>query len=257
MKKIFFILLLSSLLIINTSSAEYTPSLKTINNNIISYINTNYHISLHIKNNIPQTFPNFTTTEEYSDELINSSLKTLLAILKKFPPTFFNNFYQFDYNGLNIYFVNKINSSELNASAYSLDYQKKYMLVLAITEPNLEKIICHELMHNIEYHILKTKEPFSAWETYNPPNFYYTYSYTKPTNFNYTLKDIPENIYFLDTYSHTYPEEDRARIFENICAYQANLSYYPNLQAKALYLQKELINTYPDLKTSLLFQNLT
>ena len=54
------------------------------------------------------------------------------------------------------------------------------MIVIDINENNLEELLCHELMHNIEFNSKNNKlDNFSKWEDLNPKDFYYTNSYTK------------------------------------------------------------------------------
>ncbi len=114
-------------------------------------------------------------------------------------------------------------------------------------------------MHNLEFNLkAKNITSFLKWDSYNPKDFNYNFSYTKPYTYNYTLEEEPGNIYFIDHYSHTYPEEDRARIFENICSYSENsmLKDYEYLYAKGLYLKKEILTNYPMLENTTLFNSL-
>ncbi len=62
------------------------------------------------------------------------------------------------------------------------------MIVININEPNVEELLCHELMHNTEQvltHDIET--PFKDWKKLNPAEFKYNNSYTKPYIYNYTL----------------------------------------------------------------------
>ena len=92
------------------------------------------------------------------------------------------------------------------------------MIVIDINQPNISELLCHELIHNTEFALnKKSKDIFNEWNKYNPEDFSYNNSYTKEYIYNYTInEENKENIYFIDKYSHTYPTEDRARIFENI-----------------------------------------
>ena len=62
-----------------------------------------------------------------------------------------------------------------------------------------------------------------------------------------------KDIYFIDAYSHTYANEDRARIFESFCSTEDIFSKYPNLKKKAFYLKDEITRVYPSIKDSKLF----
>ena len=252
MKKILFFTFLFFLIFPHSNNSN---SLYIFQNNL----ENTYHLKININKEIDNNYPNFIVNNNLTEKEIYNSLIIISHILANFNADFFQDFYKYNYQGLNINLVSNIipNSKDLNVSAFSLDYQKKYSIVINVTKKPLAKILCHELMHIMEYNIQKEAEPFPNWESYNPSNFYYNYSYSSNYNFNYTLTDKLENIYFLDYYAHSYPEEDRARIFENICAYQAKYSYYPNINNKALYLKEELLKYYPSLLKSKLFENLT
>ncbi len=245
MKKIIFLTIMFFYFTSNTLNDNL--NINQVNQELITDMENTYNIKI---NNASKEFPNFKITKDNNVYQINNALQIISKILSKFNKEFFNTFYKYNYNGLNIYLTNNIVSEDqITPSGLSLDYQKNYILALNINASSLEKVFCHELMHHIEFNMQKESEPFPLWNTYNPPNFYYNYSYTKDYIFNYTLNDPQKNIYFIDYYAHTYPEEDRARIFENICAYQTNLSYYPHIYQKALYLQKEILNIYPSLSS--------
>ena len=131
-------------------------------------------------------------------------------------------------------------------------------MVIDITEDNIPNLFCHELMHNIEFNIeMKNRYVFNAWDNYNPLDFYYDYSYNKPYTTKYTkLEENKNNAYFIDSYSKTYPVEDRARIFENVCT-STDLKVYPNIYQKALYIKDEILKYYPTLNDTSLFDSLS
>ncbi len=254
MKKIILFFLTFFLFILNTTKSNLT--IEESNNFLKNSLEQEYNFKIFFKNTF-QEIPDYTLKEELNSQEINNALKTIFKIIPKFNREFFNQFYNYNYNGLNINFVSDIISSNpsLKVSAFSLDYQKTYTIVLNIKEQPLEKILCHELMHIMEFNMLKGTEPFPNWSSYNPQDFYYNYSYNSDYSFNYTLYAPFNNIYFIDYYAYSYPEEDRARIFENICAYNVTYKYYPHIEAKALYLKEELLKAYPSLKNTSLFLN--
>ena len=232
---------------------------------IIAKLETDYNINIHIKENDIINFPDFNALSETNNLTINNALLKFKPIFNKFDKNFYNSFFKSSYKGLNIYLTGSLSpidySTQIsNPAAYSLTYENKYLIVIDINQSNIEELLCHELMHNIELNLNhQNKNLFPNWSKYNPPEFAYINSYTKNTPYNYTLKEeLKENIYFIDKYSHSYAAEDRARIFENICSCNENsfLKEYPNLLSKALYLKEELIKYYPNLNNSLLFNSL-
>ena len=229
-------------------------------NKTISYLKTNYNLNINIKNNALNNYPDFIALKESNNLTISTALTKLENIITKFDNAFFTSFYDYDYQGLNLYLTGDLAPKNYatqiaNPAAYSLMQDKKYMIVININEPNIEEIFCHELMHNIEFNLSKNNTLFTNWDSLNPPEFYYNNSYTKPYIFDYTInEDDINNVYFTDKYSHTYADEDRARIFEAICAYEKSpLTTYPNLITKAKYLETEILKYYPNLT---IFQSL-
>jgi len=137
------------------------------------------------------------------------------------------------------------------------------VILISITdnnENNIKELICHELLHNIEFNLsIKEINYFPKWNTFNPENYNYNFSYTDKTDNAYTLEEEnKEKVYFIDEYSKTYSEEDRSRIFEKICSCEQNslVKDYPNLYMKGKYLKEELIEYYPLLKNSPVFNSL-
>ena len=238
---------------------------ENILNNKVLNIENKFNINIKIKDEAMIKFPDFNAEKETNTNIITKTLFKLEKILNKYNKEFFNSFYNNDYNGLNIYLTSTLTPKDYetqisNPAAYSLTYNNEYMIVIDINQTNVEGLLCHEIMHNLEFNLNNNNiYAFSKWDTYNPSNFYYNYSYTKENIFGYTLteKNI-ENIYFIDIYSHTYPLEDRARIFENICAYDEKsiIKMYPNLYNKALYLKEEILANYPTLTYTNLFNSL-
>lgn len=87
---------------------------------------------------------------------------------------------------------------------------------------DLENTIYHELFHAIEKDINYSKEAFidyEVWNGLNPEDFSYDYDYqVNAENYNYDYvvlgTEQEQEGYFLDIYSKSFPEEDRARIME-------------------------------------------
>lgn len=92
----------------------------------------------------------------------------------------------------------------------SLDVRQRYAL---------EGIICHEIWHATEDHILScdyTMFPTDEWAKLNPDGFtYYENAADQNPEQPWTLfNDKPENVHFVDSYGCVNVKEDRARIME-------------------------------------------
>ena len=255
-----YLLDLSKLNLKSISLADYETSNENYIKNTINELKNNYNLNVYVSNNALD-FPDFTAEGINETFLIKTSLENLTSIFKKFDKDFYQTFYLDGYKGLNIYLTGNLQPKNLeeqiaNPAAYSLKYNHNFVIVIDITKSNLKRNACHELFHNVEFTLTKY-QAFGDWNSFNPSDFSYNNSYTKDYLYDYTINEQNlNNIYFIDKYSHTYPEEDRARIFENICAFNYSpLNNFPNLLKKAHYLQNEVLNYYPNLQnifTSLL-----
>ena len=85
---------------------------------------------------------------------------------------------------------------------------------------SLDGIVCHELWHATENHILSRDWSVFAvedWAQYNPQGFAYyeDYSENDPDGRRWTYySGGDEGVYFVDSYSRVNAKEDRARIME-------------------------------------------
>ncbi|MGN0978465.1 MAG: hypothetical protein ACI4PH_10465 [Faecousia sp.] len=86
-------------------------------------------------------------------------------------------------------------------------------VVLAAGEYS-EHALYHELFHVMETHILNESIAFDQWNTLNPSGFEYDYDYRTNAQRDAGVYLRGETRAFIDTYSMSYPKEDRARIME-------------------------------------------
>ena len=77
-----------------------------------------------------------------------------------------------------------------------------------------EQTLYHELFHVMETHIYTHSIAFDQWDTLNPTGFEYDYDYIANLNRDPVTYLQGENRAFVDTYSMSFPKEDRARILE-------------------------------------------
>lgn len=243
---------------------NFNDKILSSNDKKINNLSNSYNLNIKIKNDAIINFPDFSAKPMLNENIIDNSLSKLEKIISSFNKEFFDSFYLNNMKGLNLYLTSYLTPSDYetqisNPAAYSLMLNDEYMIVIDINEPNIEELFCHELMHNIEFNLEnKNVKSFQNWENLNPKGFYYQNSYTKESNYNYTLNETSKTlVYFIDKYSHSYENEDRARIFEKVCTNNNIIKEYENLELKALYLKEEIINNYPSLKNSNIFNILS
>ena len=261
----FYVIDLEKLDLPITNMKEYNDELTNKINQKINEIDKNYNVNINIKEDAIIKFPDFYAEAMLNNEQILESLDKIDTILAKYDLEFFNSFYENGYTGLNLYLTGPLTPSDYetqasNPAAYSLTFNGEYMIVIDLNQPNIEELLCHELLHNLEFNLNnQSVNVFNNWNTYNPTNFIYNNSYTGDTTYDYTLKEEDKNnVYFIDYYSHTYETEDRARVFEKICSCTEDsiVKDYPRLYEKGLYLESEITKYYPSLANTGLFNSL-
>lgn len=119
-------------------------------------IKDTYHVNIKIKEEASIDFPDFSAKPLLNNELIADALYKIEDILLKYNQEFYENFYQNGFSGLNIYLTGKLTPDDYetqasNPAAYSLNYNGEYIIVIDIEQSNIEELLCHELLHNIEF----------------------------------------------------------------------------------------------------------
>ena len=99
----------------------------------------------------------------------------------------------------------------------SLDWQ--YIALDVRQTQDLDGIICHEIWHATENHILSIDYmalSMDEWDALNPEGFTYygDATQTDPTQLWMLYTDSPKDIHFVDSYACVDRHEDRARIME-------------------------------------------
>lgn len=100
-----------------------------------------------------------------------------------------------------------------SANGLHFDNDGGAYIVLAAGE-YAEQALYHELFHVMETHILNHSTAFDQWETLNPAGFSYDCDFEKNEQRDPEIYLTGEDRAFVDTYSMSFPAEDRARIME-------------------------------------------
>ena len=123
-----------------------------------------------------------------------------------------------DFSSLKLCIVRSLTGTAESASLDSanglhFDNDGDAYIVLAAGE-YAEQALYHELFHVMETHILNHSTAFDQWEMLNPAGFSYDCDFEKNEQRDPEIYLTGEDRAFVDTYSMSFPAEDRARIME-------------------------------------------
>lgn len=82
------------------------------------------------------------------------------------------------------------------------------------TGEDTESTLYHELCHLIDTQVINRTGAYDSWDNFNPSDFTYDLSYVANQERDGSKYLIPGSQAFIDTYSMSFPKEDRARIME-------------------------------------------
>ncbi|MCR5324295.1 MAG: hypothetical protein K6E85_13640 [Lachnospiraceae bacterium] len=200
--------------------------------------------------------------KDYED--VYKQMDVIDEVLGIYPEGFFE---QFKYGGiktLSIYlcggFEKRDDGSNTISDAIALACVFGYERALALDlnwSYCLKRTIVHEISHWIDGRIDSVgklggyADYEDDWLKLNPEDFTYKYSYVSGrTIWKYIYDEYGsnDNTYFIDSYSQTYPTEDRARLFEYLMfADESESSDYlavPNLQDKLKFYFEAIRKCY-------------
>lgn len=246
------------------TTEEYAKAMNDMVDNKVKEIEDKYHVDLVYKDQVDLKDDTFEATKMNNNYTILEALDIIEKVFSKFNTEFFDEFHDKDHEkGLVIYLTGKLIANDeadttSNPAGYTLYRNDSYNIVADIESYALDSTICHELMHNIEHRIWD-KFPYDEWYKNNPMYYEYMYTYRDDADFKFTLSEEDKNmVSFVDQYSKSWPTEDIARIFENICNKDEKtyLLDYPHLKAKALLLKETIEKYFPSLKQATVFNSL-
>lgn len=157
---------------------------------------------------------------------IEKMLKVLEKALGKYPKGMLAQLGTNEYEGgrLQIYLAGGIMPTDetgINSIGIQNTIDNETFLVLDINSfGDLENTIYHEIFHAIENHLNWDETAYfdyDVWDSLNPEGFEYDFDYKaneENYNYDYIVDDTEHECYFIDTYSKSFPNEDRARIME-------------------------------------------
>ena len=159
----------------------------------------------------------FRFTEEHLAPVLMERLQQLDRQMGQFPEGFFETLTQ-DISGLTVCLVRQLQG---DAAFRTPEYAEgaQYWLddgacIALSTASASEGSFYHELCHVMDTRVLARSNAYDRWDELNPGGFSYDYDYiaNADRNAGEYLRDAER--YFIDTYSMSFPKEDRARILE-------------------------------------------
>ena len=227
-----------------------------------------YNIGLYYGDNVNEIdFIDYSADMCYDSQQISDAIDIIKDCFYKMPTGFIDDV-NAGYDGFDIYLTGTIrpagDGSISDAAAFVTIIDNRQIMVIDVSYSyGLDITFAHEFMHIIENTISANyyMELFPDWDSYNPESFSYYYGYladdgstisswNSPEYTDYDQYGGTDNIYFVDGYSKTFPNEDRARIFESLFSGNADTQpcfNSPHLQAKAKYLCQCLRDNFSSL----------
>lgn len=164
----------------------------------------------------------YTLVPEYQVQVIQEELKKLEEFLSLFPEGFLKKAAERTASGrIQICLVRSILGNETVdgalQSAVGLQYwddNTNAYLSLTVGQAQLIQHACHEMFHIIESRVMTACKAYDDWGDLNPKGFHYDYNYIANLDRSDSQWLDGKDRAFIDTYSMSYPKEDRARIME-------------------------------------------
>ena len=119
-------------------------------------------------------------------------------------------------------------------SADGIQFLDHYNAYIALSvNCNTEYTLYHELCHLIDTMVISESGAYDRWDELNPKGFQYDFDYITNLDRDGSEYLNDSNRSFIDTYSMSFPKEDRARIMEYAMT-EGNASYFQSttMQAK-------------------------
>lgn len=184
-----------------------------------------YHIFFYLGPEIGSVLNDYIVTVSYNYAAMESALDTIDETLSLYPEGFLEQIKVGSTKTLGIYLCegftkngpNSIDTAIAVASEYG--YERLLILNIDYQGDSLAKNMIHEISHWIDKRIaykMGDGNYDELWCALNPKDFKYCFSYVNCRynwDYIYSLAN-KNNSYFVDSYSQTYPTEDRARMFE-------------------------------------------
>lgn len=158
----------------------------------------------------------YTLETAYQVPTIRSGLQQLDQALARYPDGFFEKTGSASRNKRITFCLVRSIQGKSAGTMQGLQYwDRDNNAYIALRVSNeLERYIYHEVFHVIDNRVFAKCSAYDNWENLNPKGFQYDYNYTSYVDRDGSAYLEKETRAFIDSYSMTYPTEDRARIME-------------------------------------------
>ena len=187
-------------------------------------------------------------TPEYLAPVLSRELTELDQRLSYYPPEILEGI-KAHFSDLTICLVRKIQGSPESGSLETATgvqfYEGSHAYITIAVGKYAERALYHELYHVMETRLLTDSTAFDRWDALNPKGFTYDLDYSANRTRHAEEYLQPDSRSFIDTYSMSFPKEDRARIME--CAmYDGNEDLFRSstMQAKLRCLSVAIREAY-------------
>ena len=205
---------------------------------IANELSKKYGVNICIADDIRTDTGDYSVSQVFQTSLIRNAMTILDEALACYPKDFFYQLQNEDGVPLEINLagtISPVSGYDSISNAVGLHNYNSGMQYVILDINNLyllETTIYHEIFHAIDWIVTYNSILFdNDWNTLNPEDFEYDYGYvSNESNNDTTYLYYTEEGYFIDIYSKSYPNEDRARIFENA---MAGNNYY--FESEGLY----------------------
>ena len=160
-------------------------------------------------------FPSPVPETEHIVPILQQELASLERRLSQYPESLLRETADF-FSSLTLCLVRSLPDTGKPACAqgtHFLDGRDAYLVIPMGTD--CAQALYHQLFHLMEIRIFSKSKAFDRWESLNPAGFRYDYDYAANANRDSGVYLFEQNRVFVDTFSMSYPKEDRARIMES------------------------------------------
>lgn len=177
-------------------------------------IGAKYNVTIYIADEVPASILSQCDMDAcYNFDIIKEALEVIDEAFAVYPDGFFSQLTYGKVTEFNVYISGMGDAAAF--TNYSNTNSQRYICYDAYSITYYEPTIDHEISHCIEQVIMYNSDLLDedAWGSMNPDGFEYNDSYSGTTDYS------GNEDYFVSEYSCTYPEEDRAELFETAMNY--------------------------------------
>lgn len=191
-----------------------------------------YGVRVFIGANIPAEFADYSAGQIEETAVIDGSLSVLENVLSAYPDSYFRSLKGNYYRDIAFYLTGALRplnaeSNISNAGAFATESNGTMQLAFDLNDDLGPETVIHELTHAADYRFAgEGTLDEGLWNSMNPEGFSYYYAYIDENGVSYEFSGspdhtamngcAPDDIWFIDPYSKTFPMEDRARLMENL-----------------------------------------